>query len=144
MNVLVTGGTGVVGSSTVSALIERGHSVVLFSRHAQRDALAWPRGVMPYTGDVSDAAGVAGAADGCDAVVHLVAIVGEHPPEATFQRVNVEGTRNIVREAERAGVRHVVYISSLGCERGASPYHRSKHAGEEIVQRFSGSWVILR
>ncbi|HKN68144.1 MAG TPA: NAD(P)H-binding protein, partial [Gemmatimonadaceae bacterium] len=136
VQILVTGGTGVVGASTVSALVERGHQVRLLSRHAERDSLAWPKGVSAIEGDVSDAVSVAGAADGCDVVVHLVAIVDEAPPEATFERVNVGGTRNVVAEAERAGVRKIVYVSSLGCERGESPYHRSKLAGEEIVRSF--------
>ena len=56
MQILVTGGTGVVGASTVSALLERGHHVRLFSRHAERDALAWPNRVTAIDGDVADAA----------------------------------------------------------------------------------------
>lgn len=144
MQILVTGGTGVVGASTVSALLERGHQVRLLSRHAERDARAWRNGVTALDGDVADAASVAGAADGCDVVVHLVAIVDEAPPEVTFQRVNIDGTRNIVSEAERAGVRKIVHVSSLGCERGESPYHRSKLAAEEIVRSFRDEWVIVR
>ncbi|HKN67913.1 MAG TPA: NAD-dependent epimerase/dehydratase family protein, partial [Gemmatimonadaceae bacterium] len=54
------------------------------------------------------------------------------------------GTRNVVAEAERAGVRKIVYVSSLGCERGESPYHRSKLAGEEIVRSFGGEWIVVR
>ena len=144
MQILVTGGTGVVGASTVSALLERGHEVRLLSRHAERDARAWPNGVTAVEGDVADAASLPGAADGCDAVVHLVAVVDESPPDVTFQRVNIDGTRHIVAEAARAGVRKIVYVSSLGCERGQSPYHQSKFAGEEIVRGFRGEWVILR
>ena len=144
MRILVTGGTGVVGASTVSALLARGHHVRLLSRHAERDARAWPSRVTAVDGDVADAVSVAGAADGCDVVVHLVAIVDETPPDVTFQRVNVDGTRHIVAEAERAGVSKIVYVSSLGCDRGASPYHRSKVSGEEIVRGFSGEWIIVR
>lgn len=144
MEILVTGGTGVVGTSAVSALLKHGHTVRLFSRHAERDARAWSDGVTPFTGDVSDAATLAGAADGCEAIVHLVGIVEETPPDATFERVNVQGTSNVVREAERAGTRKFLYVSSLGCERGQSPYHRSKLAGEKIVREFDGDWIILR
>lgn len=144
MEVLVTGGTGVVGASAVSTLLKHGHTVRLLSRHAERDSREWPEGVTPIVGDVADVATIAGAADGCDAVVHLVAIVEETPPSATFDRVNVEGTRNVVIEAERAGVRKLVYVSSLGCEQGRSPYHQSKLAGETIVREFHGDWVILR
>jgi uncharacterized protein YbjT (DUF2867 family) len=58
--------------------------------------------------------------------------------------VNVTGTRNLVREAERAGVRRFVYVSSLGADRGESPYHRSKLRGEEVAKTFDESWIIVR
>lgn len=144
MKVLVTGGSGVVGASTVTALLQRGHSVRLLSRHADRDARSWAHGVAPVQGDISDPASVRGAADGCDAIIHLVAIVAEDPPETTFEKVNVEGTRVMVKEAERAGVKRLVYVSSLGCDRGESGYHRSKHAGERVVEQFNGRYIILR
>jgi uncharacterized protein YbjT (DUF2867 family) len=144
MRVLVTGGSGVVGSSTITALLQRGHAVTLLSRHADRDVRGWPHGVTPVTADVSDPDSIVGSADGCDAVVHIAGIVEENPPDATFERVNVEGTRCVVREAERAGVRRFVYVSSLGADRGASPYHRSKRTAEEIVRGFSGAVVVLR
>lgn len=144
MQVLVTGGTGVVGTATVSALLNRGHEVRLLSRHADRDARGWPSGVTAVPGDIADEATIAGAADGCDAVVHLVGIVQETPPDSTFELVNVEGTRHIVREAERAAVRRFVYVSSLGSEHGRSPYHRSKRDAEAIVRGFRGERVIVR
>jgi NADH dehydrogenase len=144
VEVLVTGGTGVIGTSAITTLVRRGRTVRLLSRHAERDARAWPRGVAAVTGDVTDPATLAGVADGCDAVVHLVGIIDEQPPATSFQRVNVDGTENIVREAARAGVRKFVYVSSLGSEAGRSPYHESKRAAERIVRGFAGEWAILR
>jgi uncharacterized protein YbjT (DUF2867 family) len=144
MKVLVTGGTGVVGVGTVTALVRHGHDVRLLSRHAESDARRWPEGVESWPGDVADAESISGAADGCDVVLHLVAVVDESPPEATFDAVNVRGTRNIVREAERAGVPKLVFVSSLGCQQGSSAYHQSKRAGEKIVRDFDGDWVIVR
>jgi nucleoside-diphosphate-sugar epimerase len=144
MHVLVTGGTGVVGRPAVDRLVERGHTARLLSRHADRDARLWREGVEAHPGDVGSGEGVEGAAEGCDAILHVVGIVDETPPETTFERVNVEGTRRIVREAERARVRRLVYVSSLGAETGASAYHRSKHAAEEIVRGWGGNWLILR
>jgi uncharacterized protein YbjT (DUF2867 family) len=143
MRILVTGGTGVVGRSTVTALLQRGHVVQLLSRHADRDVRQWSHGVNPVRGNIADAATIIGAADGCDAVLHLTAIVDEHGNQ-TFERVNVEGTRNVVREAERANVKKFVYVSSLGADRGESAYHRSKRQGEAIVRTFSGAWTVVR
>src|SRR3954468_14819133 len=118
MRVLVTGGTGVVGRGTVTELVKRRHEVVLGSRHADTDARQWPAGVIPRRGDVSERTSIAGAADGCDVVLHMVAIVEEAPPHATFDRVNVEGTRNMLAEAQRAGVQRFVFVSSLGAPVG--------------------------
>ncbi|AHG91783.1 NAD-dependent epimerase/dehydratase [Gemmatirosa kalamazoonensis] len=144
MRILVTGGSGVVGEATVRALVKRGHTVRLLTRHADEAAREWPDGVEPRAGDVTRPDTLHGAADGCDAVLHVVGIVDESPPDSTFDKVNVEGTRHVVQETARAGVPHLVYVSSLGAETGESPYHRSKKAGEEIVRRFGGRWVIVR
>jgi len=143
MRVLVTGGTGVVGRSTVTALVQHGHVVTLLSRHASRDAAQWSNGVHPFDGDVADATSIVGAAEGCEAILHLAGIV-EEIGTSTLERVNVEGTRNIVREAERAGARKFLYMSSLGADVGTSRYHRSKRKGEAITRLFSGAWTVIR
>lgn len=144
MRILVTGGTGVVGTSTVSELLKRGHDVVLLSRHARADARQWPTGVTAREGDVSDPSSIGGAADHCDVVLHMVAIVEETPPELTFARVNVEGTRNMLAEAKRAGASRFVFVSSLGAPSGESDYHRSKRAAETLVKASGLSWTICR
>ena len=143
MKVLVTGGTGVVGIGTVTALVRHGHEVRLLSRHAEHDTRRWPEAVEPRPGNVADASRSARRRR-MRRGLHLVAVVDESPPEATFDQVNVRGTRNVVREAERAGVSKLVFVSSLGCERGSSAYHQSKRAGEKIVRGFDGDWVIVR
>lgn len=143
MRILVTGGTGVVGRSTVTALIQHGHVVNLLSRRARRDAEQWPQGVHPYAGNVADAGTIGPAIEGCDVVLHLTAIVDESGSN-TFERINVEGTRNVVREAERAGVKRFVYVSSLGADQGESAYHQSKRKAEAIVRTFNGEWIVVR
>jgi NADH dehydrogenase len=50
----------------------------------------------------------------------------------------------MVLETERAGVGRLIYVSSLGADRGDSAYHRSKKSAEEIVEKFQGGWIILR
>jgi NADH dehydrogenase len=118
--------------------------VRVLSRHAKEDAAQWATGVEPRVGNVAKPETLRGAADGCDVVLHLVAVVDEDPPHATFEQINVEGTRNVVAEAARAGHVRVVYVSSLGADRGDSGYHRSKMQGEEIVRAYGGRWTILR
>jgi NADH dehydrogenase len=143
MRILVTCGTGVVGRSTVTALIQRGHVVNLLSRRARRDAEQWPQGVHPFAGNVADAGTIGPAIEGCEAVLHLTAIVDESGHN-TFERINVEGTRNVLAAADRAGVKRFVYVSSLGADHGQSAYHQSKRKAEAIVRTFNGEWIVVR
>lgn len=110
MRILLTGGTGVVGPATVSELVARGHTIRLLSRHAVEESRQWPAGVRALDGSVTEPDSIRGAADGCAAVIHMAAVVTESG-DATFERVNVEGTRNVVREAERAGAVRLLYIA---------------------------------
>ena len=144
MLVLVTGGTGVVGQATVSELVRRGHMVRLLSRNADEDSRRWPTGVESWPASVVELAALQGSASGCDVVLHIAGIVAESPPEVTFENTNIEGTRNVVGETQRAGVGRLVYVSSLGADTGESAYHRSKLRSEEIVRGFAGGWIILR
>ena len=144
MKVLVTGGTGVIGAGLIPALVREGHTVRLLSRGAEEDAREWPTGVESFAADVSDAASLASACEGCDAVVHITGIVEEKPPEVTFQRVNVDGTRYMLDEAARAGAPLFVFVSSLGADRGTSPYHRSKLEAEKLVSQYAGDWIVVR
>jgi NADH dehydrogenase len=143
MKLLVTGGTGVIGEGAISELIARGHSVRLLSRHATDDAKQW-EGVEPFDGDVADAASIANAANGCDAVLHIAGIAAEDPPELTFEAVNVGGTRNMLAEAGRANARRFIFVSSLGADTGTSDYHQSKLAAEELVRNSKLDWTIVR
>lgn len=143
--VLVTGGTGVIGEGLIPALLEAGHAIRLLSRGADRDARQWPQGeIEPFAADVTDAKSLRGAAAGVGAVVHVTGIVDESPPELTFERVNVKGTKNVLAEAAREGVKRFLYVSSLGAERGNSAYHRSKLKAEEAVRASETDWLILR
>jgi uncharacterized protein YbjT (DUF2867 family) len=144
VKVLVTGGTGVIGRATVTELLRRGHAVRLLSRGADEDIGEWDGDVEAFAGDVSDRDSIRGAAEGCAAVVHITGIAEESPPEATFQAINIDGTHHVVEEAGRAGARRLVFISSLGADRGDTDYHRSKLEGERIVRAFSGSWIVVR
>lgn len=144
MNILVTGGTGVVGTAAIPALIRAGHKVRLLSRHAGRDVASFPEAVEPFEADIAHRAELERAVDGCDAVLHIAGIVEENPPETTFQRVNVEGTHNVVAAASAMGQPLVLFVSSLGAERGNSAYHRSKRSAEEVVRGYGGKWIILR
>lgn len=143
MKILVTGGTGVIGEGVIPELLQQGHAVRLLSRHANDDAKQW-EGVEPFRGNVADPASLRGAALGCDAVLHIAGIAKENPPKLTFESVNVDGTRNMLEEARRAGVKAFIYVSSLGADIGESAYHQSKLAAEELVRKSPVPWTIVR
>lgn len=160
MRVLVTGGTGFVGSHAVAAMKAAGHEVRLLVRNAARiDRVLKPRGIQidDYrVGDMTDADSVRSALSGCDAVVHAAATFygGEEVLEA-----NVGGVRNAVGIACELGLDPVVYISTIAAmypPRGdrisvddpvvnlQTTYGRSKAAGERYVRELqaAGSPVV--
>ncbi len=155
MKVLLTGGSGFVGSAVARALLARGYEVRSLVR-AQSDvrnlaALAVERVV----GDLTQPASLRPALAGCDALFHVAADYRLWVPdkEAMF-RANVEGTRVLMEEALTAGIRRVVYTSSVATlglvadgvaneETPVSftdmvgPYKQSKFLAEAEVQRLA-------
>jgi nucleoside-diphosphate-sugar epimerase len=144
MRVLVTGGSGVIGDGLIPELLAGGHQVRLLSRHAEESRREWPEAVESFEADVTNADQLSGAADGCEAVVHIAGIVAEVPPDITFDLVNVGGTDNLLKEASRSSAPRFIFISSLAAERGASAYHKSKRDAEALVRTYHGPWIILR
>lgn len=144
MRILVTGGSGLIGAAVVRTLVARGHEVRLLARHADAAAASYAGGVQPMSASIDDADALAVAVRGCSAIVHLAGILTEEPPETTYEKVNVRGTAELLKAASGAGAPFFVQVSSLGAERGASEYHRSKLRAEEHVRTYPGPWVILR
>ncbi len=103
MKSLVTGGTGFIGSNVVRALLERGDAVRVLARAAadRRNLAGLPLEIVP--GDVCDSASLDRAARGCDCVFHVAALYSFWAPRPLFEAINVEGTRNVLAAAERAG-----------------------------------------
>ena len=118
MKVLVTGGTGFVGSHTVKAVIDAGHELRLLVRSAGRLAPALEplgvRDVQHVVGDATDAEAVRRAMDGCDAVVHAAAIFSYDAREArAMQRVNARATEVVLGAAHAGGLDPIVHVSRL-------------------------------
>ena len=142
MRILITGGTGLIGNAAVETLKSRGHQLRILSRNASQEEPA--DGIEYWPASVTDVEALAGAAAQCDVVLHIAGIVAETPPDLTFQSVNIDGTRNIVREADINGVRRFVYVSSFGADTGTSDYHKSKKEAENIARTFPREVVIAR
>lgn len=146
MRVAVTGGTGFIGRHLTRALAGQGHEVLILARgDDQRDLSVrrFPR-VRFAAADTTDEARLAGLLVGCQAVAHCAGINRESGAQ-TFWRVHVEGTRAIVRAAERAGVRRFALLSFLKARpKCGSAYHESKWHAEEIVRASSLDWTVLK
>ncbi|HEY3120740.1 MAG TPA: NAD-dependent epimerase/dehydratase family protein, partial [Vicinamibacteria bacterium] len=102
MKVLLTGGTGFLGKAVARALDRRSHELRVLAR-TRSDRRGLPPGVEWAEGDVTDAVSMSRAAHGCDAVVHLAALVKMWVPEREqFHAVNVGGLRNALAAAREA------------------------------------------
>ncbi|MFL5967253.1 MAG: SDR family oxidoreductase, partial [Gaiellaceae bacterium] len=110
--ILVTGATGFVGGHVVHALRAQDKPVRALARDPRHAGRLESWGATVTQGDMTDAASIRRAVDGCDAVVHLVAV--RQGPDARFQRVMVDGTRDLLAAAREAGVRRFVHMSALG------------------------------
>lgn len=142
MRVAITGGTGFVGANTARALLAAGHQLVIVSRGSRKVA---PRSdVTTIRADVASGTGLREAFEGCDAVVHLIAIIREKGQQ-TFDRVIRQGTVNAATAARDAGVGHFVDISAIGADPDpAFPYHWAKWEGEQAVRESGVPFTILR
>lgn len=115
MPVLVTGGTGFVGSRVVRKLVARGEQVRCLVRKASNRGNLEGLPVEPFVGDLRNAGSLREAVRGCDVVYHVAADYRLWSPDPwELYRSNVEGTRYMLDAVEREGCRRLVYCSSVG------------------------------
>jgi len=167
LKVLVTGADGFIGSHVVEALVRQGHDVRAFVfynsfnswgwlDHAAadiRDALdVWP-------GDIRDTHRVREALNGCDAVLHLAALIAipySYRSAESYVETNVRGTLNVLQAARDAGVKRIVHTSTsevYGTARyvpineehpvlGQSPYSATKIAADQLAYSFYAAFGV--
>jgi UDP-glucose 4-epimerase len=114
MKVLVTGGSGFIGSHVVDKLLAAGHEPVVFDLRPSPHH--GPDEAPTIVGDLLDTGALRDAMDGCGAVIHLAAsadvgIVAEEPEEA--ERVNARGTLAVLEAARSTGIGRVIYGSTI-------------------------------
>ncbi len=146
--VLVTGGTGFVGTHVCRSLIARGFLPRLLVRTGSEGKI--PEDVRKACrvtpGDATDREAVEYAVQGTKMIVHLVGIIREFPErDITFERLHVAATRNVVDAARRWEISRFVHMSALGARPGGpTGYFDSKGRAEEVVRRSGLSWTIIR
>lgn len=145
MRVLITGATGFVGRAVCEAVVREGHSVRGMARGSRSQNLETPDAGMDwFRGSVLSPDDLRRALQGCDAVIHLVGIIGEIGDQ-TFERVHQEGTFRVVEAALSSGVRRMIHMSALGTRPAAvSRYHQTKWAAEEAVRGSGLDWTVFR
>ncbi|MER7664951.1 SDR family oxidoreductase [Streptomyces sp. NPDC096193] len=127
-SILVTGGTGTLGTLVSARLRRDGHDVRVLSRRAQ-----------PYAVDLRDGTGLDAAVEGVDAIVHCAT-----SPRGGDDR----SAARLLTAARRAGVGHLIYISIVGVDRVPLGYYRVKREVEQLIERSGASggpgWTVLR
>jgi dihydroflavonol-4-reductase len=156
MTILVTGGTGLIGSHLVERLASEGRRVrVLVRPSSQRGELA-DLPVEWVNGDLLDAPSLQAAMRGVEQVYHLAATMDDWGPREMFYQANVTGTENVCAAALSAGVERLVYTSSIAAtgledsprlkdesfpyvdpqKKGQHPYCATKALAEQVVRRY--------
>jgi dTDP-glucose 4,6-dehydratase len=171
--VLITGADGFIGSHLTEALVLQGHTVKAFVQYNSFNSWGWLDHCAPemrgkfevFAGDVRDPNGVRQALKGCEAVLHLAALIAipysYHSPD-TYVDTNIKGTLNVLQAARDLGIERVVHTSTsevYGTARfvpiteehplqGQSPYSASKIGADQIALSFYSSFqtpvVVVR
>ncbi|MBD0335673.1 MAG: SDR family oxidoreductase [Cyanobacteria bacterium Co-bin13] len=160
MKAFVTGSTGLLGSNLIRLLVQQGYTVRALVRSLPKGKalLGDLDGIEFVEGDLQDVPAFAPALRGCDTLFHAGAYfreyygLGNHWPK--LQRINVQGTLELLEAAEQAGIQKVIYVSSSGCigrKPDGSPgdettlpgplsysnlYFKSKVAAEDAIASF--------
>ena len=150
MRTFVTGGTGFIGTQVVRRLTQAGHETYCLVRPTSNTAEIEKLGVNLVTGDVTDKASIRKGIGDCDWIINLANIYSWwEPDKQIYEKVNVEGTRNVIGCALEAGCSKVVHVSTayvygrpavspftedtpVGPVR-PSEYTRTKYAGDLVA-----------
>jgi NAD dependent epimerase/dehydratase len=165
--VLVTGADGFIGSHLTEELVRQGYKVRAFVYYNSFNSWGWldqcaedVKGKFEvFPGDIRDPHGVKSAMKGCDAVLHLAALIAipfsYHSPD-TYIETNIKGTLNILQAARELGVKRVIHTSTsevYGTAKfvpitedhplqGQSPYSASKIGADQLTYSFYTSFNL--
>jgi dihydroflavonol-4-reductase len=119
MRAFVTGATGLLGGNLVQALLDQGHEVRGLVRSMEKAQRVFPNAKIEFvTGDMSNVSGFAGSLAGCDVLFHTAAYFREYyqpgDHKAPLEKINVQGTVDLLIAAEKQGVKKAIHISSAG------------------------------
>jgi dihydroflavonol-4-reductase len=152
MKILITGGTGFIGTELLKRLKQTSHEIFGLARSARSVETLQAQGLKVIRGDVTDKASMISAMRGCDWVVNLANFYEFWNRDTrTYDSVNVEGTKNVLEAARETGIAKILHVSSVVAYGNASwpitettrfgdrvpgHYARTKRAGEAIAQEY--------
>ncbi|MBD3729543.1 MAG: NAD(P)H-binding protein [Sphingomonadales bacterium] len=141
MTLAITGASGFVGQAMLDALGRSGREARALVRRIPAER---PPGVEWISGSLSDPQSLDRLVERAEAVVHIAGLTNT-PDPAQFETVNVDGTRQMIDAARRAGVPRFVFVSSLSArEPHLSAYGASKAKAEKLVAASGLDWTIVR
>ncbi|MEW6200792.1 MAG: complex I NDUFA9 subunit family protein, partial [bacterium] len=142
MKIFLTGGAGFVGGFIVDELLKRNHEITaLVHTHRKSEKFTGSK-VSILQGDVLQRDTL--KMDGCDTVIHLVGIIREKK-NATFEKLHVDATVNVIEAAREAGIKRFIHMSALGTRENAhSRYHKTKYRAERFVVESGLTYTIFR
>jgi len=165
--ILITGADGFIGSHLTEVLVRQGFTVRAFVYYNSFNSWGWLdqcaadiKGQFEvFPGDIRDPHGVKEAMKGCDAVLHLAALIAipfsYHSPD-TYVDTNIKGTLNVLQAARELGVKRIIHTSTsevYGTARfvpiteehplqGQSPYSATKIAADQLAHSFYSSFDL--
>ncbi len=153
MKILITGGTGFLGTCLAKKLLLAGHSVIVYSRHKSESIKKM--GAKQVTGDINDKNKLNCALKSIDTVYHLAANLDESNPKMYKQ--NIETTKNVISACKKNKIKHLIFTSSIGVlgytKRPATEdmpynpttvYEKSKAECEKLIKASGLSYTIAR
>jgi nucleoside-diphosphate-sugar epimerase len=153
MKILVTGGTGFLGSRLIGRLLQEKHEVIVFCREKVPEMEE--EGVKFFLGNIQDKVAVEKAVAEADIVYHLAICLDESHPD--LRAINVEGTKNVIEACKQSKVRQLIYMGSSGVlgetkkpatedlpYRPGTRYEKSKAEAEKLIKESGLPYTIIR
>lgn len=145
---LITGATGYIGQHLVRRLVDRGERPRCLLRNPNKAPQLFPVGkVEVFLGDTTKPETLAAAMQGVDTVVHTAFLTADRKerPGNIYDVTNVQGTANLIRAAEEAGVQRMIEISGLGTRPAKTgSYMQGRYLAEQFLKESRLDWTIIR
>ncbi|HRY52919.1 MAG TPA: NAD-dependent epimerase/dehydratase family protein [Candidatus Portnoybacteria bacterium] len=138
MKIFITGAAGSIGQMLVKKLKTSGHEIFLFDNNIKEQ-----EGLPCFKGDLSDESGLTLRLRGMDAIIHLAGVTHTNK-QSLYYRVNVDGTKNLLKAAQINGIGRFIYISSRAAVENGGAYSHSKYLAEAAVRESGLNWLILQ